>query len=320
MSCIVGVDVGGTKISAAVVEDDGTYDAPRIVATPMNDGEAIESAVVALVETVRAGRSLTAVGIGAAGWIDAERDLVRYAPHLAWRDLALGRRLAERLGVPVWLENDANAAAWAEYRFGAARGHRVALCVTVGTGLGGGIVVDGTLFRGAFGMAGEWGHLRVVPDGRRCACGNRGCWEQYASGSALARDARELIETSPGTIGRLAELVGSGAQLLTGADVSAAAAAGDLAAVDLVTEAGRWLGQGIADIAAILDPSVIVIAGGVAEVGELFLAPARARFGQVFAGRGHRSHPDIVAATMGANAGIVGAADLARYRGVGTSE
>lgn len=312
MSCTIGVDVGGTKIAAAVVTEDGRYDVPTVLPTPAGDADAIEVAIERAVEEVAAGRDIAAVGIGAAGWIDSTRSIVRYAPHLVWRDVALGDRLSERLGVGVLIENDANAAVWAEHRFGAARGHDVALCITIGTGLGGGILVDGALFRGAHGFAGEWGHLRVVPDGRRCACGNRGCWEQYASGTALARDARELAETSPGFADGIIELAGREAEALTGVDVSSAAAHGDLAAIELVTEAGRWLGQGIADISAILDPSVVVIAGGVAAVGEPILAPARSRFAQVFSGRRHRPHPQIVAAAMGADAGIVGAADLAR--------
>lgn len=312
MSCTVGVDVGGTKIAAAVVAQDGRYETPAVLPTPTTDPEAIERAIELLVRRVAAGRRVDAVGVGAAGWIDVDRSLIRYAPHLAWRDERVGGRLAERLGVPVLIENDANAAVWAEHRFGAARGHRVAVCITVGTGLGGGIVLDGALFRGAHGLAGEWGHLRVVPDGRRCACGNRGCWEQYASGTALARDARELAAASPGVADGIVALAGRAADLLTGVDVSAAAAEGDPTAIDLVTEAGRWLGQGIADIAAILDPSVVVVAGGVAAVGELILAPARSRFAQVLAGRRHRPHPQILAAVAGAYAGIVGAADLAR--------
>lgn len=312
MSCAIGVDVGGTKISAAVVGEDGSHAAPIVRATPSGDAGEIENVIVQIVREVAGRRKLDTVGVGAAGWIDSDRTAVRYAPHLVWRDVALGERLTERLGVPVLIENDANAAVWAEYRFGAARGHRVALCITVGTGLGGGILIDGEVFRGAHGVAGEWGHLRVVPDGRRCACGDRGCWEQYASGTALARDARELAETSPGFADGIVELAGREAAALTGVDVSAAAAEGDLAAVELVTEAGRWLGQGIADIAAILDPSVVVIAGGVAAVGEPILAPARGRFAQVFSGRQHRPHPPIVAAVTGVHAGIVGAADLAR--------
>lgn len=314
MTRAIGVDVGGTKISAALVTEEGLYRTPRVLATPATDAEAIEDAIVTLVHGVADGQHVDVVGVGAAGWIDSERTTVRFAPHLAWREVPLGDRLSRRLGVPVLIENDANAAAWAEYRFGAARGHRLALCITVGTGLGGGIVLDGELLRGAHGLAGEWGHLCVVPGGRRCACGNRGCWEQYASGTALARDARELADTAPGFAEGIVELAGRDAEAVTGADVSAAAANGDLAAIELVTEAGRWLGQGIAEITSVLDPSIIVIAGGVATVGELILAPARSRFAQVLAGRRHRPHPQIVAAVMGADAGLVGAADLARLR------
>jgi len=211
----------------------------------------------------------------------------------------------------VWVDNDANAAAWAEYRFGAARGESVVVCITLGTGIGGGLVIDGSLFRGAYGVAGEWGHMRVVPNGRRCACGNRGCWEQYASGRALARDGRELVESSPLASQRLLELAGH-ASAVEGTHVTTAAQEGDPAALELVAEAGAWLGQGIADLAAILDPAVVVVGGGVSEVGELLLGPARDRYAAVLAGRGFRPELVIKVAQLGAAAGLVGAADLAR--------
>jgi glucokinase len=219
--------------------------------------------------------------------------------------------LADRIRRPLVVENDANAAAWAEYRFGAARGRPVVVCVTLGTGIGGGLVIDGTVYRGAYGLAGEWGHMTVVPDGRRCACGNAGCWEMYASGRALARDAKELAEQAPVAAAAMVERAGS-IEALTGPIVTAAATAGDSAAVSLCTTMGRWLGRGLANLAASLDPSIFVIGGGVSEAGELLVGPARAEFAHTLTGRGHRPQADVSLAQLGAEAGLVGAADLAR--------
>src|SRR3954465_7993178 len=184
--------------------------------------------------------------------------------------------------------------------------------ITLGPGSGGGIVMEGRLQRGAHGVAGEWGHMRVVPDGRLCACGNRGCWEQYASGTALGQTAREVATSSPAAAARLLERVDGVADRLTGEDGAAAAADGDALALELVTEVGTWLGQGIADLAAALDPEVVVIGGGVSKLGELMLGPARARREGALPGRGFRPGPRVVAAELGPQAGLVGAADLVR--------
>ncbi|MGY1672998.1 ROK family glucokinase [Geodermatophilus sp. SYSU D00710] len=310
----LGVDVGGTKVAGGVVAADGTVLATARRSTPSASVAETEAAIAAVVEELAArhGEELAAVGVGAAGWFDRTGDVVLFSPHLAWRHTSLRRDLAARLQRPVWVGNDADAAAWAEYRFGAAQGADLALCVTLGTGIGGGIVAGGRLQRGAHGVAGEWGHVRVVPDGRLCACGNRGCWEQYASGSALATTAREVATRSPAAAARLLDRVGGDASRLTGEDVARAAADGDPVALALVTDVGEWLGQGIADLAAVLDPDVVVIGGGVSVLGEMVLRPARDRLERVLPGRGFRPAPRVVAAALGAQSGLVGAADLAR--------
>jgi glucokinase len=314
MALAIGVDIGGTKVAAGIVDESGGVLAMVRRVTPSDDVTETE-AVIAEVVTELAGRyDVVAVGIGAAGWIADDRATVLFSPHLAWRNEPLRDALKGRIGLPVTVENDANAAAWAEYRYGAARGERVVVCVTLGTGIGGGLVVSGILYRGAHGVACEWGHMCVVPDGRRCACGNRGCWEMYASGSALARDARELAEVSPVAAHRLLELVEGDPGALTGTDVTLAAREGDPAAVEIFTAMGRWLGRGIADLAAIIDPSVVVIGGGVSEAGDLLLAPARDSFLTTLTGRGFRPAAPIRLAALGPDAGLVGAADLARRR------
>ncbi len=312
MPLAIGVDIGGTKVAGGVVDDQGRVLDTARRPTPGSDVARTQAVIVEVVRELAARHQVSAVGIGAAGWIANDRATVLFSPHLAWRDEPLRDALAGAIGVPVLVENDANAAAWAEYRFGAARGAAVAVMVTLGTGIGGGLVLDGTLYRGAYGVGCEYGHMSVVPDGRRCACGNRGCWEMYASGTALARDARELAAISPVGAHRLMELAGGEPDRLTGPLVTEAAREGDPAAVEIYTAMGRWLGRGLADLAAVLDPTVFVIGGGVSEAGDLLLAPARQAYGETLTGRGYRPAAGIRLAELGPQAGLVGAADLAR--------
>ena len=311
----IGVDIGGTKVAAGVVADDGSLvDAARRP-TPGNDVVVTERVIAEVVNELRARHDVVAVGIGAAGWIANDRATVLFSPHLAWRDEPLRDALSGRIGVPVLVENDANAAAWAEYRFGAGRGARVLVCVTLGTGIGGGLVVSGVLYRGANGVGCEFGHMTLVPEGRRCACGNRGCWEMYASGTALAHDAVELAAVSPVAARRLLELADGDPSAMTGQLVTDAAREGDRAAVDIYTTMGQQLGHGLASLAAVIDPSMFVIGGGVSQAGDLLLRPARETFRRSLTGRGFRPEAEVVLAQLGPDAGLVGAADLARRRG-----
>jgi glucokinase len=308
----IGVDIGGTKVSAGVVDDDGRVIDRELRPTPGHDVAETEAIIVDVVKELAARHEVAAVGVGAAGWIANDHATVLFSPHLAWRDEPLHAALSDQIGLPLVVENDANAAAWAEYRYGAAQGQPVVVCVTLGTGIGGGLVVDGNLYRGAFGIACEYGHMTLVPDGRRCACGNRGCWEMYASGRALARDARELVEESPMAAERLLELAAVSPDGLSGPVVTAAAAEGDPAAEAICTTMGRWLGRGLANLAAVLDPSIFVIGGGVSQAGELLLRPAREEFVHTLTGRGFRPVADLVSAALGPDSGLVGAADIAR--------
>lgn len=307
----IGVDIGGTKVAAGVVDESGAVIDRERRATPGHDVLETELIIVDVVSQLRSRHDVSAVGVGAAGWIGTDSATVLFSPHLAWRDEPLLAGLAGRIDAPLMIVNDANAAAWAEYRFGAAQGERVVVCVTLGTGIGGGLVIDGDVYRGAYGIACEYGHMTLVPDGRLCACGNRGCWEMYASGRALARDARELVEESPVAAARLLELAGSVTNL-DGPVVTSAAAEGDPAALSICTTMGRWLGRGLANLAAVLDPSVFVIGGGVSAAGELLLRPAREEFAHTLTGRGFRPVASVVGAALGPDAGLVGAADLAR--------
>src|SRR3954453_3686066 len=299
------------KVAAGVVDENGNVLARARRRTPTRDPAHLVDVVGEIVRQMLAEHHVTCVGVGAAGWVDVARKTVLFAPNLAWRDTPLREQIAEKVDLPVVVENDANAAAWGEYRLSAGAGAKDVIVVTIGTGIGCGIVIYDRLYRGAFGIAGEPGHMRVVPGGRLCGCGNHGCWEQYCSGSALVRAAHEIATQRPQDGARLLEIAGD-VEAIDGPAVMRAAQEGDPAAVDCFQEIGRWLGQGIADLAAVLDPCRFVVGGGVADAGELLLAPARETFAAVLSGRGTRPAPQIVEATLGSDAGLIGEADVAR--------
>jgi glucokinase len=312
----IGIDIGGTKVAGGVVDAHGSVlrrdrrDTPHRSTSP----RVVEDTIVSVVDELLSGdfADVAAVGIGAAGFVAADRATVVFAPHLSWRNEPLREALRSRVSVPVFVDNDANAAVWAEHRFGAGRGESHLVMVNLGTGIGGGIVLDGRVIRGRFGIAGEFGHMQVVPDGIRCECGNRGCWEQYASGNALVREARALMSAGSPVVSDLFDRVGGRPEDLTGPLVTEAARDGDPLARELLGEIGRWLGIGMADLAAALDPGTFVIGGGVSAAAELLLDPAREAFRRQLTGRGYRPEARIVAASLGNEAGLVGAADLAR--------
>ena len=305
----IGIDIGGTKIAGGVVTEAGLILDRTRVPTPPDDEPATLAALFAAVDELLARhRRVDAIGVGAAGLVEWPGGRARWAPHNSYRRLELRRLLHERTGLPTTVDNDANAAAWAESRFGAGAGGGDLVLVTVGTGIGGGLVLGGHLYHGEHGFAGELGHLIVAPDGDRCACGNRGCLEAMASGSTLGRLGREAAAGDPG--GRLAALAG-GPGLVTGEMVFAAAGEGDKVALALFERVGHWLGVGIASLVTIFDPDLVVVGGGVAATGELLLAPARASFERYVHGRAHRDLPPVVPARLGGDAGLVGAATLA---------
>ena len=310
----IGVDVGGTKVAAGLVDEAGTILRRTRRPTPSASPADVEDVIAACVTELCEGTDVEAVGIGAAGFITADRSTVLVAPNLSWRDEPLRDAVAARVGMPVVVENDANAAAWAEYRFGAGRGEPHLVVVTVGTGIGGGIVLDGNLYRGRYGIGAEFGHMNVVAGGRRCGCGQHGCWEQYCSGRALLHEAREIADVQRGYGARLLELGGGRPEGIEAIEVTQAAREGDPAALDCFEEVGAWLGQGLADLAAAFDPGAFVIGGGVADAGELLLGPARRVFAERLTGTASRPHAEVRLAELGNDAGLVGAADLARYR------
>lgn len=310
----IGVDIGGTKIAAGVVDEDGAIIAKTRRVSAGLDVESLDDSIVDACRELAAEYQIGAIGLAAPGFIGADQATVRFTPNLPWRDHPLRDRIAERLGmdVPIVVDNDANAAGWAEFRFGVGRDVDDMLLLTVGTGLGGAVIAAGRLVLGAFGVAAEVGHMRVVPDGQVCGCGQRGCWEQYASGSALVREAKAVATADPTRAARLLQRAGGDVEGITGPAVTAAAQAGDELAIELLAEVGRWVGEGSATVAALLDPALVVVGGGVAAAGDLLLLPARAAFGEHLSARGFRPEARMEIASMGNDAGIVGAADLAR--------
>lgn len=311
-SLTLGVDVGGTKIAAGVVDADGTILAATRCETPSDDADAVIDAIISVFDELSAEHQVTAIGVGAPGFIDKARATVLITPNLPWRRMPVRRAVEDRTGLRTVVENDANAAAWGEFRYGS--GHDVddLALLTVGTGLGGGVVLDGELYRGGFGIGAEIGHLRVVPQGHRCGCGNQGCWEQYASGSALVREAHEVAATGSPVAAGVLERAGGDPQAITGPMITDAARDGDAWAVELLETMAGWLGEGIASLAAVLDPSVVAIGGGVAAAGDLVAEPAREAFERELTGRRYRPHLEIRLATLGSEAGLIGVADLAR--------
>ncbi|KAF4406490.1 MULTISPECIES: ROK family glucokinase [Streptomyces] len=311
MGLTIGVDIGGTKIAAGVVDEEGSILETCKVPTPPTP-EGVVDAIAEAVRTVSTDHSVEAVGIGAAGYVDDKRATVLFAPNINWRHEALKDKVEQRVGLPVVVENDANAAAWGEYKFGAGAGHEDVICITLGTGLGGGIIIGNKLRRGRFGVAGEFGHIRVVPDGLLCGCGSQGCWEQYASGRALVRYARQRAVATPENAQILLGLGDGTPEAIEGKHVSQAARQGDKVAVDSFRELARWAGSGLADLASLFDPSAFIIGGGVSDEGDLVLDPIRKSFRRWLVGSQWRPHAQVLAAQLGGKAGLVGAADLAR--------
>jgi glucokinase len=313
MTLACGIDVGGTKIAGGVVDDTGTIIEELRVESPATDEDAIEQAIETLVTELRTRHDIAAVGVGVAGYIDRARSVVMFAANMAVRHLDLKADLQRRLDLPVFIENDANAAAWGEFQFGAGHDVEELLLVTVGTGIGGGVVLDGELYRGAFGVGAEIGHLRVVPDGLQCGCGNRGCFEMYASGKALVRRARTAASADPQAAADLLARAGGDPARVSGPLITAAAREGDALALAQLAELGRWLGEGIASITAVLDPALVVIGGGVSAADDLLLEPIRQGFAAQRPGHGRRPMLEIRKAELGNRAGLIGAADLTRH-------
>ena len=307
----IGIDIGGTKIAGGLVDSAGNIVKNLRVPTPSNDPAAIVASVVDLANQLAEGESVVGVGVAAAGFVDAERENIVYAPNLSWRNEPFKAKLEAQLSLPVVIENDARAAGWAEFQYGAAKSASHMILLTIGTGVGGAVVSNSQLQRGKFGFAGELGHVRVVPNGLLCGCGQNGCIEQYGSGTALLRAARALVASGAPKAARLAELQATNGDL-TGNEVYQAISERDPASLELLADLGSWLGQTIATLCAAIDPEVVVIGGGVSAAGDLLLDPIREAYLAHLPARDYRPKLDIVPARFLNDAGVIGVADLVR--------
>ncbi len=310
MEKVLAVDLGGTKIYTALVDRSGEIICENKYPTKAEDGvDAVIERIAACMKSVLpADEKPMGIGVAVPAYIDSEKGVILFAPNLKWRDVDLKRKLEQSFGLPVWMDNDANLAALGEHRYGAGRGHHDLVYITVSTGVGGGVILKNQIYKGAFGGAGEFGHMIVDTHGPTCSCGNRGCLEGVASGCAIMRDARDLVRTGRG--GRILSL----AESIEGIDARAvgkAALAGDPEARDILAGAGRYLGIAIASVANLLNPEVFIIGGGVATgVGELLLGPA---YDEAY----KRTYPPyrttlkIIPAHLEARSGVMGAAAYA---------
>ncbi len=309
----IGIDIGGTKVLGGVVTGTGEILATARRDTPREGGRALTEAIANVATELAQQYPVDSIGVSAAGFISSDRQTMLATPNISnWNGVNLVAELTEILHKKIVLENDANAAAWGEFKFGAGRGRNDLMMLTLGTGVGGGLILDGAVFRGAFGIGAELGHIRLVPDGHLCGCGIRGCLEQYASGSGLMRHAREAIDASPLLARNLLDRGDGTIEGLRGHHITEAARDGDPVAIAAFNTMATYLGAGIASLCAVIDPSCVVLGGGVTDAGELFLGPTRDAALRLIPFSGKHPYPEIVAAELGNHAGLVGVADLSR--------
>jgi glucokinase len=309
----IGIDVGGTKVLGGVVSQTGEILATARRDTPREGGQALTQTIADVAIELSKQYPVDSIGVSAAGFISSDRQTILATPNIAgWNGVNLDQELTKIIGKRIVLENDANSAAWGEFKFGAGRGRSDLMMLTLGTGVGGGLILGGSVFRGAFGIGAELGHIRIVPDGHLCGCGIRGCLEQYASGSALMRHAREAISASPDLARNLLARGDGTLEGLKGHHITEAARDEDPVALAAFNTMASYLGAGIASLCAVIDPSCIVLGGGVIDAGEIFLAPTRKAALSLIPFSGKHPYPEIVPAELGNNAGLVGVADLSR--------
>jgi glucokinase len=305
----VGIDLGGTKCLGVAVAG-GEVVSDDVVPTP-DTRHLVLDAMAELVRTLaaKAGEPLTGVGVGVPGLVDGD-GVLRFAPNLqSCTGLAVRQEMEARLGVPVEADNDATCAAWGEREMGVAKGLDEVVLVTLGTGIGGGIVSRGQIQRGANRFAGEVGHMVVDPAGPPCPCGRKGCWERFASGSALGRLAREAARAGRAT--RIVDLAGGDVEMVKGEHVSAALAEGDAEAAEILGEFAWWVALGLANLANVFDPEAFVIGGGLVKAGSALFEEARQAFDRMITGQAYRPVVPILPAALGSQAGAIGAACLA---------
>jgi glucokinase len=309
----VGIDIGGTKIAGSLVDGAGKIVDEIRVPSPINDPSDMVEAIASVISQLTASHSVSGVGVAAAGFLSADREIMFHSPNIAaWRNEPLKARIQEKTSYPVLLENDANAAGWAEFRFGAGKDVQSMIMLTIGTGVGGAVISEGRLLKGGFGIGGELGHVVSVPGGRDCGCGLKGCIETYASGTALLQAARSLAESNDPLGIRLRDLRSEHGEL-SGEQIYQAIVEGDPGALGLISELAEHLGKAVGSIfVPVLDPELVVVGGGVSAVGERLLDPMRGAYSKSLPAKGYRPELKIVKAQFLNQAGLIGAADLAR--------
>ena len=306
----IGIDIGGTKISAGVVDSSGNIIDSSRISTPVEGGKELILAVINLIKELKEKHEIKGIGISIAALISSDYGTIVGAPNIAnLSKLNFVNEIKVEFKLPIVVENDANSAMWAEFKFGNAKGLNPVMFFIIGTGVGGGLVIDGKLFKGANGIGAEFGHMCVVPNGLLCGCGSEGCIEQYASGGALIRYANEAIIDNPQSS---ETLLSFGEGKLTGSGLTKAAKAGNELALAAFSKQADWLGLACASYSLIIDPQAIIIGGGVADAGELFLAPVREAMRKYMPFAESHVPPKIIAAKFGNDAGLIGAADLVR--------
>ena len=306
----IGIDIGGTKISAGVVDSSGNLIDSSRCSTPAEGGKELISSVINLIKEFNKKYEIKGIGISIAALISSDYGTIVGAPNIAnLSKLNFVNEIKEEFELPIIIENDANAAMWAEFKFGNAKGLNPVMFFIIGTGVGGGLVIDGKLFKGANGIGAEFGHMCVVPNGLLCGCGAKGCIEQYASGGALIRYANEALLANPD---KSEEVLSFGEGKLSGTALTKAAKAGNELALAAFSKQADWLGLACASYSLIIDPQAIIIGGGVVDAGELFLAPVRAAMRKYMPFAESHVPPKIIAAKFGNDAGLIGAADLVR--------
>ncbi|WP_054952797.1 ROK family glucokinase [Flaviflexus massiliensis] len=312
MGLALGIDVGGTKVAAGVVDEAGQIIARLRRPSPAANAQSVVDTMIDMARELAASHDIASIGVGAAGYVDENGRIVRFGPNMAWENEPLADKIEAALGLPTRVENDANAAAWGEFKFGAAAEANSIVFITLGTGVGGGIIIGGELFRGSTGSGGEIGHVTVVPGGAKCGCGLLGCWEQYASGGALVRAAKEEAQLNPQFAQTLLSLVDGDPDRMTGYTVTQAAELQCSAAIKAVNSLAMYSGRALSDLARILDPEMFVLAGGISEAGEIVRKPIEEALHAHVKDAAAFTPTPVRTAQLGNRAGMIGAADLSR--------
>jgi len=309
----VGIDIGGTKVLGGVVDTNGNILGSFRKDTPKSGGQDLINVIIDVIKELQKSHEITGIGVSTAGIVSSDRKTVIAAGNIAnWNNISLADALIKEFGLPAVVENDANAAIWAEYKFGNAKDLNPVMFFIIGTGMGGGLIIDGKLYRGAHGIGAEFGHMMVKLDGEKCGCGAIGCIETYASGSALMRYAHEEISANPEAGKALLAFGDATLNGFTGQALTKAAQAGNSLALTAFNKQADWVGSAIASYTLLLDPEAIIIGGGVIDAGDIFLKPAIAAAEKYMPFAGKHPLPKIIAAKFGNDAGLVGAADLVR--------